>query len=123
MIITLSLILVGSIICSLKFFLETESVLSGKKTVRQERKQSNPESTGISSKDGGSLVVMLFILWILSVVLLGMGMFTLPLLLGSLIVTPSIISILIKRYVINDQVICFGASLMAIGIILSLFML
>lgn len=123
MIITLSLILLGSIICTLKFFIETEKVLSGQSKDKPTGSQGSSQLLKASSQDGSKFIAMLFVVWILSVVFVGMSIMTLPLLVIALVLTPSLINFLIRRHIINDQVICLGASLMAIGIILSLFLI
>jgi hypothetical protein len=125
MTIALSLILIGSIICSVKFFLETEKVLSEQpqsKSVSNKNIGHGP-IVNLSPKDGGKLVILFFLTWVVSVVFIGLGIFVVPTLIALLVLTPYIINLIVKKYVINDQVICLGASLMALGIVLSIFLL
>lgn len=123
MIIALLLIMTGSIICSVKFFIETEKILNEQPQSRSEENASIGSLVKVSSKDGSKLIAILFLTWIASIVFIGMGILVLPFLFISVLLAPAFISMLIRVYVINDQIICLGASLMALGIILSLFLL
>lgn len=123
MTITLLLVLIGSIICTVKFSIETERVLSGKTKSKSKSAGDSEQLIKMSLQDGGKLMSLLFIIWIASVIFIGMGILVFPLLVISLAIAPSMVSLFVRKYIINDQIICFGASLMILGIILSLFIL